>query len=86
MGFGVKGFPYYIICYNYNSYNILYMLYIFPQLVKNPPAMQEIPVQSLGWEDPLNKGIGYQLQYSRASLMALLLLSCFSRVQLCVTP
>ena len=26
------------------------------QLVKNPPAMQEIPVQFLGWEDPLEKG------------------------------
>ena len=22
------------------------------QLVKNPPAMQETPVQFLGWEDP----------------------------------
>ena len=26
------------------------------QLVKNPPAMQETWVQSLGWEDPLDKG------------------------------
>ena len=26
------------------------------QLVKNLPAMQEIPVQFLGWEDPLEKG------------------------------
>ena len=26
------------------------------QLVKNPPAMQKIPVQILGWEDPLEKG------------------------------
>ena len=26
------------------------------QLVKNLPAMQEIWVQSLGWEDPLEKG------------------------------
>jgi len=26
------------------------------QLVKNPPAMQETPVQLLGWEDPLEKG------------------------------
>ena len=26
------------------------------QLVKNPPAMQENWVQSLGWEDPLEKG------------------------------
>ena len=25
------------------------------QLVKNPPAMQETWVQSLGWEDPLGK-------------------------------
>ena len=27
-----------------------------PALVKNPPAMQEAPVQFLGWEDPLEKG------------------------------
>ena len=26
------------------------------QLVKNPPAMQETWVQSLGWEDPLERG------------------------------
>ena len=26
------------------------------QLVKNPPAMQETPVQFLGQEDPLEKG------------------------------
>ena len=26
------------------------------QLVKNPPAMLETCVQSLGWEDPLEKG------------------------------
>ena len=25
------------------------------QLVKNPPAMQETWVRSLGWEDPLEK-------------------------------
>ena len=25
------------------------------QMVKNPPAMQEIWVQSLDWEDPLDK-------------------------------
>ena len=28
------------------------------QLVKNPPAMRETWVQSLGWEDPLEKGCG----------------------------
>ena len=27
------------------------------QLVKNPPAMQETWVQSLSWEDPLEKGM-----------------------------
>ena len=27
------------------------------QLVKNPPAVQETLVQSLGWEDPLEKGM-----------------------------
>ena len=36
---------------------------VIAQLVKNPPAMQETPVQSLGWEDPLEKGC-YPLQYS----------------------
>ena len=34
------------------------------QLVKNPPVMQETWVRSLGWEDPLEKGIGNQFQYS----------------------
>ena len=27
------------------------------QTVKNPPAMQEIQFRSLGWEDPLEKGV-----------------------------
>ena len=26
-------------------------------MVKNPPAMQETWVQSLGWDDPLEKGM-----------------------------
>ena len=26
------------------------------QLVKNPPAMRETSVRSMGWEDPLEKG------------------------------
>ena len=29
---------------------------LIAQLVKNLPAMQETPVQFLGWEDPLEKG------------------------------
>ena len=28
------------------------------QTVKNLPAVQEIQVRSLGWEDPLGKGMG----------------------------
>ena len=35
------------------------------QLVKNPPAMWETWVQSLGWEDPLEKGIS-----THSSIMA----------------
>ena len=34
------------------------------QLVKNLPTMQETWVQSLGWEEPLEKGKGYPQQYS----------------------
>ena len=30
--------------------------FLVAQLVKNPPAMQETWVQSLGWENPLEKG------------------------------
>ena len=30
------------------------------QLVKNPPAMRETWVRSLGWEDPLEKGTAAQ--------------------------
>ena len=34
------------------------------QLVKNPPAVWETCFPSLVWEDPLEKGTGYSLQYS----------------------
>ena len=33
-----------------------YMGKLEAQVIKNPPAMQETWVQSLGWEDPLEKG------------------------------
>ena len=29
-----------------------------PQMVKNLPAMWETQVQSLSWEDPMEKGMG----------------------------
>ena len=32
-------------------------------MVKNPPAMQEMQVRSLGGEEPLEKGNGNPLQY-----------------------
>ena len=31
--------------------------YLVAQTVKNPPAMQKTWVQSLGWKDPLKKGM-----------------------------
>ena len=30
---------------------------LMAQMVKNMPAMQETQVQSMGWEDPLEKGL-----------------------------
>ena len=40
------------------------------QMVKNPPAIQETPVQFPGLGRSVGKGIGYQLQYSWASFVA----------------
>ena len=34
----------------------MFLGFLVAQLVKNPPAMWETWVQSLGWEDPLEKG------------------------------
>ena len=34
------------------------------QLVKNPPAMRETWLRSLGWEDSPGEGKGYPLRYS----------------------
>ena len=44
--------------FSLKSFIVLAFTFTFPvaQLVKNPPAMQEIPVQFLGQEDPLKKG------------------------------
>ena len=36
--------------------HFLDMASLVAQLVKNPPVMRETWVQSLGWEDPLEKG------------------------------
>ena len=39
------------------------------QLVKNPPAMRETWVRSLGWEDPLEKGQYSGLENSMDSIV-----------------
>ena len=39
--------------------------FLVAQLVKNPPAMRETPVRSLGWEDPLEQGMA-----TRSSVLA----------------
>ena len=47
----------FIIVWCYLSIIVLcYLASLVTQLVKNPPAMWETWVQSLGWEDPLGKG------------------------------
>ena len=37
---------------------------LMAHIVKNPPAMWNTWVQFLGWENSLEKGISYPLQYS----------------------
>ena len=32
-------------------------------MIRNPPAIQEMQVQSLGWEDPLEKGMAIHLLF-----------------------
>ena len=50
---------------------MLLRAFLIAQFVKNLPAMWENSVQSLGWEDLLEKGQrGYPLRYSWASLVA----------------
>ena len=41
-----------------------YWASLVAQMVKNLPAMQETWVRSLGWEDPLEKGLATHSQYS----------------------
>ena len=40
----------------YGQIHIESWAFLVAQLIKNSPAMQETWVQSLGWEDPLEKG------------------------------
>ena len=45
-----------IVCFAYFNIPLCPVASLIAQLVKNPPAMLETPVQLLGWEDPLEKG------------------------------
>ena len=39
-----------------SKYSLTSVASLVAQLVKNPPAMREIWIGSLGWEEPLEKG------------------------------
>ena len=41
---------------NFKNRQIFYEAFLVAQMVKNSPAMRETWFQSLGWEDPLEKG------------------------------
>jgi len=47
-----------VVSENYFSFNknLYDLASLIAQVVKNPPAMRETPVQLLGREDPLEKG------------------------------
>ena len=50
-------FPYSLfLLYFYVPFALISWASLVAQLVKNPPAMPETWVQSLSWEDPLEKG------------------------------
>ena len=48
----------------YMKINLPSQASLMTQTVKNPPAMRETWVQSLGWEDPLEEDMAAPLQYS----------------------
>ena len=47
---------YFLFCSELFKYQFKIRLPCLAQMVKNLPAMQEMGIQSLGWEDPLEKG------------------------------
>ena len=57
--------------------DISLFLQLFREIVKNPPAMQETPVQFLGHEDPLEKG-----QATHSSILGLPLWLSWYRMRL----
>ena len=63
-GRGVEGFGRLIYIYTTDMMYKIDRASLVAQMVKNTPAVRETWVQSLGWEDPLEKGTGYPFQYS----------------------
>ena len=53
----------YYLCHQGSPTLVGYKTSLVAQMVKNPPAVQETQVQSLGWEIPRERN-GYPLQYS----------------------
>ena len=48
----------------FSAFNWSQIHSLVAHMVKNSPAVWETWVRFLGWEDPLEKGTGYPLQYS----------------------
>ena len=46
----------FVLFFFFNPFSASSRASLVAQLVKNPPAMRETWVKSLGWEDPLEKG------------------------------
>ena len=62
-------------------YEYIFGAFLVAQVVKNPPAMQESWVRSLGWEDALESGMA-----NNSSIRILSSVQSLSHVQLFVTP
>ena len=45
------------VCVCVCVYTHIYGASLVAQMAKSPPAMQETQIRSLGWEDPLEKGM-----------------------------
>ena len=67
VGYGYGHLPYSKVKLRHSKYladSCWYRASLVAQLVKNPPAIQEILVQFVGWEDSPGEGNNYPFQYS----------------------
>jgi len=51
-----------------SDFHFHFSLFLVAQTVKSLPTMQETQVQSLGWEDPLEKDMATQYSYLENSM------------------